>query len=451
MPDHPILAGQPGLSTVSHNRAIWGLVGIGVAMSALMLAASPLRAWGGDLPFNAISLTQGVLVMLSVPLATRSPPRAALLVILLFAVVMRAVPPFDYPYLSTDAFRYVWDGRVQGQGINPYRYIPAAPELSFLRDDYIYANINRADYAVTIYPPAAQMLFFLVGRVGDSLTSLRLWFIALEGVTVWLLLDLLRRIGQPVQRIVAYGWHPLTIWEIAGSAHIDGPMVTMAVLGIWLMAALRRPLAAAAAIAVAALMKPLAALALPFVWHRWDWRTPAVAVSVAALLYLPYISVGTGMFAFAGGYAREESLTTGDAFWLAWLARVLFEAAEWPTAWIVPAYLAASATLLAFMALRLGFTDRDDMPLRLWRLGWLVFASLFVLSSGYPWYNLILVPFVVLFGTPAFWAATVAGFLLYDVIANDAYVSLPLRDALYNTAMLLGVLHALWRGRPTRA
>jgi hypothetical protein len=431
---------------VTPARQPWALAGVGTAIFALMLLGPPLRLAWGDLAFNGITLAQGALVMLAVPLATRVPPRAALLVILLGALAMRLPPLFDYPFLSTDAFRYVWDGRVQGAGINPYRHIPAAPELSFLRDGWIYPNINRADYAVTIYPPAAQMLFFLVGRIGDSLTNIRLWFVLIEGATVWLLLDLLRRIGQPAQRIVAYAWHPLAIWEIAGSAHIDGPMVAMTVFGIWLVAVLRRPVLGAVAFAVATLMKPLAALALPLAWKPWDWRAPAAAIAVGVVLYLPYLSVGSGMFAFAGGYAEEESLASGNAFWLVWLAQRAFG----PASWIVPVYLATALALLGFLALRLSFTDNDDVALRLSRLGWLIFAGLFLLSSGYPWYNLSLLPFVVLFGTPAFWAATIGCFLLYNTIPNDAYVAFELRDAIANVAMIGGVVIALWSVRTAR-
>jgi len=431
---------------VTPARNMWALACVGFGIFALMIIGPALRAAWGDLAFNATTLAQGALVLLAVPLATRVPPRMALLVILIGAVAMRVPPLFDYPFLSTDVFRYVWDGRVQGAGINPYRYIPIAPELSFLRDGFIYPNINRADYAITIYPPAAQMLFFVIGRIGDSLINIRLWFVVIEGVTVWLLLDLLRRIGQPPQRIVAYAWHPLVIWEIAGNAHIDGPMVAMTVLGIWLVAVMRRPVLGAVAFAVATLMKPLAALALPLAWKPWDWRAPVAAIAVVVVLYLPYLSVGTGMFAFAGGYAQEESLASGNAFWLVWLARRAFGDAGW----IVPVYLAATATLLGYLALRLSFTDNDDVALRLRRLGWLTFAGLLLLSSGYPWYNLSLLPFVVLFGAPAFWAATLACFLLYDTISTDAYIALDLRDGLYNATMLGGVLFALWSARKAR-
>lgn len=431
---------------MTDHRHVLGLAIIGAGIFALMLAAPLLHAASGDLAFNAVALAQGVLCMMAVPLATRVPPRTALLLILLAGLMMRMPPMLDDPFLSTDVFRYVWDGRVQGQGINPYRYIPAAPELAFLRDAFIYPNINRADYAITIYPPAAQMLFFLIGRVGDSLANIRIWFVVLEGVTIWLLIDLLRRIGQPVQRIVAWAWHPLAIWEIAGSVHIDGPMVAAAVLGIWLVAVMRRPVLAAAVIAAAAMMKPLAVLALPFAWKPWDWRAPVVAVAVVILVYLPYLSVGTGMFAFAGGYAEEESLSDGNAFWLVWMARQVLG----PAPWILPLYLAGGLALLGVLALRLSLADTDDVALRLRRLGWLIFAGLFILSSGYPWYYLLVLPFVVLFGTPAFWATTLGAFLLYDIIPDDASIPFWIRDAAHSTAMLAGVFYAVWSARRAR-
>src|SRR5204862_1171502 len=97
-------------------------------------------------------------------LGDRADQRSALLVILTGAVAMRLAMLWVEPYLSSDIYRYIWDGRVQAAGINPYRYVPKAPELARLRDAEIWPNINRPDYAVTIYPPAAQAIFFAVTR-----------------------------------------------------------------------------------------------------------------------------------------------------------------------------------------------------------------------------------------------------------------------------------------------
>ena len=119
-------------------------------------------------PCSSTSLClAGALWLLAVAIVRsgRLPPRTIWLV-LGVAVGDAAADSGAPPLLSTDIYRYVWDGRVQLAGINPYRYVPAADQLAFLRDAAVYPHINRADYAQTVYPPAAQVIFALaaVGR-----------------------------------------------------------------------------------------------------------------------------------------------------------------------------------------------------------------------------------------------------------------------------------------------
>ncbi len=111
-------------------------------------------------------------------LAPSVPERGGLILILAMAVAMRLLVVGEDPLLSTDIYRYVWDGRVQAAGINPYAFVPADEALKSLRDSAIYPNINRADYAVTAYPPVAQMFFFAVTRISETLTAMRLAMVA---------------------------------------------------------------------------------------------------------------------------------------------------------------------------------------------------------------------------------------------------------------------------------
>ena len=428
------------LASIIETNAVLRLIVLGLGMVAIVLLGPVLHQHGGDVAFNVLSVVQGLLVLRAVQLATRADARRALLIILVIGLALRLALLFVEPQLSTDAFRYVWDGRVQGAGINPYRYVPAAPELAWLRDAAIYPFINRADYAVTVYPPAAEMLFYLIGRIADGLVTLKLGFFVFEAVTVTILLDLLRRTSQPPARIVAYAWHPLAVWEIAGSGHIDAAMVALMLLGIWIVAVLRRPIAGAALIALAAMMKPLAALALPFAWRPWDWRAPAAAVAVVALVYLPYLSVGAGMFAFASGYLQEEGINSGEAFWLVWL----LTAVTGPLPWAKPLYLLGAAALLGTLALRLSFATEETTAARLRRLSWLILAGIFALSPANPWYFLCLVPFAVLVGTPPLWAATIGCYLLYDLLGGDLYIPFWIRDGALHLAVLGGCLWMLW-------
>ena len=65
---------------------------------------------------------------------------------------MRLALLFVEPYLSTDIYRYIWDGRVQAAGINPYRFVPNAPELAQLRD----AAIFPSSIAPAMPPPSTR-------------------------------------------------------------------------------------------------------------------------------------------------------------------------------------------------------------------------------------------------------------------------------------------------------
>ena len=132
------------------------------------------------------------------------------------------------PFLSSDIYRYVWDGRVQAAGINPYRYVPADPAFVPLRDTAIYPHINRADYARTIYPPVAQLVFAAVARIWDSVTAMRLAMVGFEALGIVCVLVLLPLAGLPRERILIYAWNPLPVWAIASDGHVDAIVVGLA-------------------------------------------------------------------------------------------------------------------------------------------------------------------------------------------------------------------------------
>ncbi len=113
--------------------------------------------------FLAVALLQGIVYIFAVWIVCRlQSGRLGVAVVLIVAALLRLSILFSPPFLSDDIYRYIWDGRVQAAGINPYRFVPSDEQLEPLRDDAIYPNINRSDYAHTIYPPLAQITFLLV-------------------------------------------------------------------------------------------------------------------------------------------------------------------------------------------------------------------------------------------------------------------------------------------------
>src|SRR5687767_5276317 len=196
---------SPHPTSTSINFKCVTVVLVVVAVTSLVLYRVGLRAEGTKdiLWFLKLAGFQAILYFVASWMILRArPARSLFLIVILFAVLFRLSILFSPPYLSDDIYRYVWDGRVQAAGINPYRYLPSAPELVQLRDDKIYPKINRRDYAPTIYPPLAEGLFFLTTRISESVVWMKLTMLVFEVVAGWAIVQLLISFGLPRQRLL---------------------------------------------------------------------------------------------------------------------------------------------------------------------------------------------------------------------------------------------------------
>lgn len=364
--------------------------------------------------FIVAALLQGALWAGAAAIVLRrGTARPTLALVLVVAGVLRVGALAAPVYLSDDIYRYIWDGRVQAAGINPYRYIPTAPALAALRDQAVFPEINRNNYAPTIYPPVAQMLFLLASRFGGSVLAMKLWFVALEAVGIAALLFVLRAAAVPSERILLYAWHPLPVWEIAGAGHVDAAVVAFVALGLAAAVGGRRGWSGAA-LAAATLVKFFPVVLAPALWRPgwrrgWrfsDWRWPAAFAAFVLAAYLPYIGVGSRVLGFLPGYVVEENLASGSGFWALDMARRAFPV---PLA----AYLAVAAVVMAGLAA--GALRRPGDPLA--GLPWataLGTAALFFASPHYPWYFVWLVAVLALAPWwPAWWPTLTAVFLYW--------------------------------------
>jgi alpha-1,6-mannosyltransferase len=422
--------------------AFYQLGALAVALVGLTLV-TPLafRAWG-DNGYMALTVPTALVALAATCVAERGPPVRSLWLIVIVAIVLRGALLTLEPLLSTDIYRYIWDGRVQAAGINPYRYFPADPALAAMRDAAIYPNINRIDYAVTIYPPVAQMFFLAVTRLGESVTVMRLAFLACEAVTVTMIWLLLRQLGQPVTRLVAYLWHPLPMWEIANNGHIDALMVALMMTGLWLVIG-GKALRGVATIAFGALAKPLALFALPACWRPWDWRAPVLAVAAAAACYAPYLSVCTGIMGFLPEYLREERISDGGDNW--WLTVWRSAMGAHPADAVV--YLALVGVVLGWLALAAAFRSDRSLQTALDDTAKLLLAFLLLLLPKYPWYFLAITPFVALRGSAVLWAASIGALLLQEETDVGEYIPLFIRQTGLYGAVAVALLFSMWSRR----
>jgi hypothetical protein len=383
-----------------------------IAIGAVLLLLTGAGLWRQHIydtdGFTVLALVQGAFYLAAVALTWRGGlSRRALIAVLAVAALMRLAVLLAPPYLSDDINRYVWDGRVEGAGINPYRYVPADPHLAALRDQTIFPNINRSDYAPTIYPPVAEYVFFLGTRFGESLTAMKATLLAFELAGVLLLLRLLRDSRLPRERILIYAWHPLTLWEFAGSGHVDAAVVTFVVLALW---ARRREAAwlSGSALAAAALVKFFPAVLFPALYRRWDWKMPLAAAVTVIVAYLPFIGAGRALLGFLPGYLQEEGLQSGAGLFLWNLLRSvpLLEHAG------LALYLAMAAAALLALAVHSVLTAEGRYLASALTLA---VATMVLVSPHYPWYFAWIVPLICFTPRPSALYLTLACPLLYFV------------------------------------
>ncbi len=337
--------------------------------------------------------------------------RWTLPLLLLLALAARLVAVAHPPFLSDDIYRYVWDGRVQNAGINPFRYIPADAHLAFLRDKYVYPLINRKEYAHTIYPPGSQFFFLVVARIHATVWFMKLAMVICEAVTCFVLIRCLDLLRLPRERVVLYAWHPIGVWEIASSGHVDAVAITA--LSLALLATLRRrPFAPAGWVAAATLIKLYPAALLPAFVRRRFVLPVLLFLGIVGAGYLPYLSVGSGVLGFLPSYAKEEGIESGVRFFpLAFLERHVHLTLQ-PSVYIVLCALAMAA--LAFWA----WTYAQASGFRALQASLVLACALnLCFSPHYPWYFLWLLPFIVLWPwRPAAYMVLAPTFLLSTLL-----------------------------------
>jgi alpha-1,6-mannosyltransferase len=326
-------------------------------------------------------------------------------IILSVAIACRLAALFAEPYLSSDIYRYVWDGVVQHAHISPYRYVPGDPALAFLRAPHqdIFDNINRRDYAHTIYPPAAQALFYLITWVSPTVTFMKTVMVLFEGITLYALVTLLHSLGIRREQALLYAWCPLLIWEIAGSGHLDSAAIAFITLAL-LARYRKQPVLTGLFLAIAILLKFYPLVLLPALYRRGDIKMPATVAAVIALGYAAYSSVGMLVFGFLGGYVKEEGMATGARYFLLELTQKIPGLQNLTTTIYFLFCTAVFAVILWWYWRIVGHPETNK--LQHFSSGGdaaflppafaLAVALMFLFSPHYAWYILWLVPFFTL-------------------------------------------------------
>jgi len=302
-------------------------------------------------------------------------PRRVIVIGLVLAALWHLPFLLMPPGLDDDIHRYLWDGRVQRLGYNPYLLVPSDPALAALHTPET-RTLNNPNVP-SPYPPGAQLFFRGVTAIHESVFALKVAFVVCDFAIVLVLLDILRNTGQAAHWVLAYAWHPLLATEVAGSGHID---IVGALLLLVSVAALGRRWRTLAALAfgLAVAVKLLPIVLLPLYWKRVRMRDGALAALVVGLLYVPFLNHGVIPLGSLGTYV--QSFRFNDPVF-AMLERVA-----------APQLVVGLAVLIGFLT---AIWLRSKAPASSSdAFAWPMAASLLCAPVVYPWYLLWLLPFV---------------------------------------------------------
>lgn len=353
------------------------LYGLGaILLVTLTICSHKFSGQGEAFPIIPLSMA-GIAYLLAIREFFCSPsfPKRVIVIGLALAalwhVAFLAIPTGS----DDDVRRYVWDGRMQRLGYNPYIVVPADPDFAALHTAET-RTLNHPDLP-SPYPPGAQLFFRAVTAIHESAFAMRIALVICDLLIVLVLLAVLRATGQEAHWILAYAWNPLLAAEVAGSGHVD--ILGGLLLLVSFAALLRRwRTVAAVAFALAVAVKFLPIVLLPLYWRRIRVRDAVLAAIVFALLYLPFLNHGRIPIGSLRAYI--QSFRFNDPVFAA-LERVA-----------APQVVVGVAVFIGVL-IAVWFRNRFR-TLSADAFAWPMAAVLLCAPVVYPWYLLWLLPFI---------------------------------------------------------
>ena len=358
------------------------ILGGGAAVIAALAALAITEAPLGTPLFFAFAavpcVVYGLLLRRLLDPRTADPgPRQLLLTALMLAAAFRLPLVIRQVSADNDMIRYMYDGRLQRLGVNPFLVLPADPEFAWTHTDLTRRMSSPSLHARTPYPAAAQLFFRLVVTIRETPRTMKLALVVCDLLTIWALVTWLRQTNRSPWLALAYAWNPLVILEVAHSGHIDALGALWITVAAW-MVSTGRTMRGTIAFVIAIASKLLPIVLVPLLWRRIRIRDAVAGAIVLVLLYVPFRSAGAlplGAVPNVVAFIRFNGPLFKGLLWL-----------------VSPQGAAAIAVLAGLaMAAWMRFTRPADDPAA-W--AWPMAVSLSASPVIYPWYLLYFTPFL---------------------------------------------------------
>lgn len=193
-------------------------------------------------------------------------------------LLFRVLILFSVPNLSDDVYRFIWDGRLAANGINPFSFLPAeVMQMTAVTGitKGLFVQLNSPEH-YTIYPPVMQGIFWLAAKVFPvnvhaAITLLKCMILVFEIGTLFLLGYILKKLSLPKYLALLYFLNPLIITELTGNVHFEGVMIFFLLFAILLLLKNNWKLSAIC-LAFGIATKLIPVIFIPLVINKLGWK-----------------------------------------------------------------------------------------------------------------------------------------------------------------------------------
>ncbi len=213
------------------------------------------------------------------------------------AILLRLILIPVHPAGSDDYYRYLWDGKVEANGINPYKYAPDDSALAGLHSGILPKLVNYPDMK-TIYPPVSQAIFYASYLIsGESYYGLKIFQFMFDLLTIFGIFLILKKLNLPLKNLLIYVLAPLPLFQFFIDAHVDGFGLTFMIFSLYYYLSGKK-LLSFLFIGLSICIKPLGLIVLPiyFLNEKLIYekvKSVLIPVLICVLFYLPFIFSGT--------------------------------------------------------------------------------------------------------------------------------------------------------------
>lgn len=150
---------------------------------------------------------------------------------------------FATPELSQDIYRFIWDGHIIINGMNPYITSPDAlmqqAELPFSLSDELYPKLTELSAANrSNYPPISQLFYVLSAWISPhtvfgSILCLKVVILFADLLAYKMSIPILEHLRMDRNRVFLYLLNPLLIVEGMGNLHMEPLMAAFLLMAIF--------------------------------------------------------------------------------------------------------------------------------------------------------------------------------------------------------------------------